>query len=132
MTIRYDAQRYGEITVEGATVNGALVRPELLSALLENATPYEAEDGVGYGETVFDVRCVYTPGTPGRTYGPPENCYPDEPADVEYDVVCGGVSLTAAEVALFLGSERALRDSLIEEIEDDLDGRRDFDPCDRY
>jgi hypothetical protein len=33
----------------------------------------------------FDVtfKVNYFPGDPGRTYGPPENCYPPEPADVE-------------------------------------------------
>jgi hypothetical protein len=31
-----------------------------------------------YGELTFD----YTPGRPGRTYGPPEKCYEAEPAEV--------------------------------------------------
>lgn len=29
----------------------------------------------------FEV--YYSPGTPGRYSGPPEDCYPDEPAEVE-------------------------------------------------
>lgn len=28
----------------------------------------------------------YTPGVPGRFSGPPENCYPDEPPEVEFTV----------------------------------------------
>ena len=35
-----------------------------------------------------DVPCrvwyFYTPADPGRVSGPPENCYPPEPAEVEY------------------------------------------------
>ena len=32
------------------------------------------------------VECDYTPGTPGRYYGPPEDCYQGDAGDVE-DVV---------------------------------------------
>lgn len=28
----------------------------------------------------------YIPHQPGRTYGPPEHCYPDEPAEISFDV----------------------------------------------
>lgn len=28
----------------------------------------------------------YTPATPGRTWGPPERCYPDEPSDCSFTV----------------------------------------------
>lgn len=31
----------------------------------------------------FEAEVDYTPGTPGRYYGPPENCYPDEPSETE-------------------------------------------------
>lgn len=29
----------------------------------------------------------YRPARPGRTWGPPEGCCPDEPAEVEFDVL---------------------------------------------
>lgn len=38
----------------------------------------------------FEAEIVYWPGTPGRHSGPPENCYPGEPPEVEfYSLVCG-------------------------------------------
>lgn len=33
-------------------------------------------------EDDLEVEYDYDPGRPGRTWGPPENCYPDEPAEV--------------------------------------------------
>lgn len=33
------------------------------------------------------VEYSYSPGTPGKFYGPPENCYPDEPGDCEVEVI---------------------------------------------
>jgi hypothetical protein len=29
----------------------------------------------------------YSPGSPGKTYGPPENCYPPEGAEAEVEIV---------------------------------------------
>lgn len=28
----------------------------------------------------------YAPATPGRLWGPPENCYPDEPEEIDFTV----------------------------------------------
>jgi hypothetical protein len=28
----------------------------------------------------------YRPAIPGRTYGPPEDCYPEDPAELDYTV----------------------------------------------
>jgi len=30
----------------------------------------------------------YYGGDPGRTYGPPELCYPPEPAEIEFEISC--------------------------------------------
>jgi hypothetical protein len=54
-------------------------------------TMYAEISGEG-GELVeytFEVDVDVTPGCPGRVSGPPEDCYPPEPAEVEYgDVRC--------------------------------------------
>jgi hypothetical protein len=34
-------------------------------------------------EEEYEVECSVSPGDPGRTYGPPERCYPPEPPEVE-------------------------------------------------
>ena len=38
-------------------------------------------------ETELVIYFTFTPGDPGRYSGPPENCYPAEPAEVEFDSV---------------------------------------------
>ena len=45
-------------------------------------------------EIEVDVEFDYTPGDPGQLYGPPEDCWPPEPAEVEIcDVIYDGVSV---------------------------------------
>lgn len=36
-----------------------------------------------WGELDVIVECEVHPGNPGKSYGPPEFCYPSEPAEVE-------------------------------------------------
>jgi hypothetical protein len=38
---------------------------------------------IGGRQIEIEVTYDYTPGTPGKTYGPPEKCYPPEPDDVD-------------------------------------------------
>jgi hypothetical protein len=45
---------------------------------------WENDDWVEY---TFVVTAYVTPAMPGRTSGPPERCYPPEPAEVEYNEV---------------------------------------------
>ena len=43
-----------------------------------------AEDSEDASETLeVTVKANYIPGSPGRFSGPPEHCYPEEPAEVE-------------------------------------------------
>jgi hypothetical protein len=35
-------------------------------------------------EVDVEITFAFYPGTPGRTYGPPENCHPAEPDDAEW------------------------------------------------
>jgi hypothetical protein len=47
------------------------------------------------GDAEIVVEYDYFKGSPGRTYGPPELCYPSEPAHVEIiAVMYGGVTIT--------------------------------------
>jgi DnaJ-class molecular chaperone len=42
---------------------------------------FEVERGSGTVE--YECEFVASPGSPGKTYGPPEDCYPAEPPEVE-------------------------------------------------
>lgn len=53
----------------------------------------------------MDMRAkgAYTPGDPGRLSGPPENCYPPDPAEVDVtELTCDGTDMSP-----LLGSEVA-------------------------
>lgn len=45
-----------------------------------------------------EVHCTYTPGHPGKLYGPPEDCYPPEPAETEFlSATCGDIRFDTPE-----------------------------------
>jgi len=53
----------------------------------------------------FEAEVTYTPITPGKFTGPPEDCYPDEGGDVEFETLeCEGND------ALFLLDSRVADD----------------------
>ena len=55
-----------------------------------------------HGTTVL-VSGTYYPGDPGRLFGPPERCYPPEPAEIEVErVMHGGEDITAVLSVSFL------------------------------
>ena len=54
------------------------------------------------GEIDLEVEYLYSPRVPGRYSGPPEDCYPDEPSEVEvisvkYDFTRGDLLMAAIE-----------------------------------
>ena len=74
---------------------------------------YTSKDGA-----FLSVEFDYYPGRPGKTSGPPENCYPDEPAEVEVrKVVCIGCQhqFTTAEVDKLWETDGAELDNRMED-----------------
>jgi hypothetical protein len=53
-------------------------------------------------EADFDV--IYTPALKARTYGPPENCYEGEPAEIDWPTECPecGGEITEADADRWL------------------------------
>jgi len=46
---------------------------------------------IGVETTIAGIPCLvvctgYSPGRPGRLYGPPENCYEAEPDELEWEI----------------------------------------------
>jgi hypothetical protein len=69
-------------------------------------------------EIDIEVDCLVTPGNPGRTYGPPELCYPPEAADVEIgEVRWAGLVVRADD--LDSSDIEAIQDDAIEQAGED-------------
>ena len=66
---------------------------------MNHFTKYELERGE---ETfILEIDYITSPYDPGRTYGPPEDCYPPEGGEIEeIDITCNGkpFELTDAEM----------------------------------
>jgi len=72
------------------------------------------EIGWTYNDLDYRVTAKVSGGSPGRTYGPPENCYPPEDPEVEIDEVRGDWYGSPAFPELEGVAERD--DSLLDEI----------------
>lgn len=86
-------------------------------------TYFTALNRLDEAETDVVVKYTYHPGCAAQTYGPAENCYPAEPAEVEIvsarDAAGVTVTLTAAEEDKF----REVIAETHEEEEPDYDDR---------
>ena len=67
-----------------------------------------------HDEIEIVVEYDYHKGSPGRTYGPPERCYPSEPAHVEI------IAVTYAGVTITDSLSESQLESLEQEIEEDM------------
>jgi hypothetical protein len=82
------------------------------------------------GEQDVMVGYHYTPAQPGRISGPPENCYPDEPDEIELVAVSCEVLNPIGLMALmtFLEDDDRLADQIREaERENADDGREEYE-----
>ena len=72
------------------------------------------------------TRYQYTKGSPGRLSGPPEKCYPPEPAEVEdveleiYDTYSDEYKSLPNSMVDFLMEDDQFYDILLEDVEDYL------------
>lgn len=84
-----------------------------------------AEDSEDAPETLeVTVKASYIPGSPGKLSGPPEHCYPEEPAEVELLSIHGegGFVLDPSELS---SGERS---RLEQEVVDWVDSQ-DYEEC---
>jgi hypothetical protein len=66
------------------------------------------------GELIVPVTFDYRPGRPGRYYGPPEDCYPDEPFKIDIlEVTLLTKEMLEAKLTAELGDNETLQDRLM-------------------
>lgn len=83
-----------------------------------------------FGEVEFVMTYEYTPFRPGRFSGPPEDCYPDEPEELEIESIENTSSiLPDGNLMNILEDDfiELLKDRLLDAIHDDF---VDIDPSD--
>lgn len=60
-------------------------------------------------DLTFEAEIDYTPSSPGRYSGPPEDCYPDDPSEMEFvTLTCDGCD------AMFMLASPGLAEPLYE------------------
>lgn len=88
-----------------------------------------------YGWSWWNITGYYRPAVEGRTYGPPEDCYPSEEAEFEmYEIVKDGVEyvpetqdeVDALEEYCILAAVEQAKEDEDRAVDDYIDGRRDW------
>ena len=84
-------------------------------------------------ETEVTIHFTFTPGDPGRYYGEPGDCYPAEPAEVEFDSAdppqfADWAREWLAEEGFDAACEEAT-EALLPDPDDERDRRRDDERC---
>lgn len=84
----------------------------------------------------FDAEISYTSATPGRYSGPPENCYPDDPAELDFiSLECNGKDalflrdsdcFENIEIAAYEAAEQYLEGQKADAMERYAESRNDF------
>lgn len=84
----------------------------------------------------FDAEVSYTPATPGRYSGPPEDCYPDDPAELDFiSLECNGKDalflrdadcFENIEIAAYEAAEQQIEDERCAAMESVAESRNDF------
>lgn len=79
-----------------------------------------------YIEIELDVKVLrFSPADPGRLYGPPENCYPPESAEVDFDLFHDG---ELVNLDFFTDLEM---DSITEQVIEAIESKAEADAEDR-
>ena len=77
-----------------------------------------AEDSEDASETLeVTVKANYIPGSPGRFSGPPEHCYPEEPAEVELLSIHGDGGFVLDPYELSDGERERLEQKVVDWVE---------------
>jgi len=91
-------------------------RPQTISSLFSRLVKDREGNEV---EVEYRVEANFTPGAPGKLSGPPEDCYPDEPSEIEYTRVLEvvGKGEKVVDLAAFIESlDKADEESLQEQL----------------
>lgn len=78
-----------------------------------SGSSFETEVEVDGNPVEVTVVYSYSPGSPGKTYGPPENCYPPEGPDVDIESIFLTDDKTETDISEKLSKKQM--ESLIEQ-----------------
>lgn len=80
----------------------------------------------GDTETIYEIECDVTPYDPGRTYGPPEKCYPPEGGECEIVSVKLNGKEIPYELWVQIGLDAKVEGEIEEAVADKLSEQDEF------